>query len=74
MDDSVRDERRRLAARLHDGPLQSLTAAQLLLDSTLPLLTGMPVEARNRLEQALAGVRDANGACRALVDELDADA
>ena len=74
MDDAVAVERRRLAAQMHDGPLQSLTAAQLLLDSTVPLITQMPAEVRNRLEQAMAAMRDANAACRARIDDLAPDA
>ncbi len=70
----VTAERQRLAEQLLDGPLQSLTAAQLLLDSTLPLLHEMSPEVRNRLEQALGAVRDANAACRAMLDELVAGA
>lgn len=74
MEDPVTAERQRVAARLHDGPLQALTAAQMLLDSTLPALGGQSAEVRNRLEQALRAIRDANAACRAIVDDLVGDA
>lgn len=62
-------ERRGIATRLHDGPVQELTAAQLLLDSAL-WADGLPDAVRGTLERGLAALGMAMESCRRLMGEL----
>lgn len=57
--------RRRLAERLHDGPIQDLTAAQLFLETAL--YSG---DVAGGVERAGAMLRDASLACRRFMDAL----
>ncbi len=69
MDAVLAHERASLAARLHDGPVQDLTAAQLLLDSAL-WAGDIPPEVRGTLDQGLDALRSAITAARGLMGDL----
>jgi signal transduction histidine kinase len=66
---AVRGDRARTSARLHDGPVQELTAATLLLDSAL-WGQAIDADAREPVEQGLAALRAAISSCRALMTDL----
>lgn len=57
--------RRRLAERLHDGPIQDLTAAQLFLETAV--YSG---DLANGIDRAGSMLRDASLACRRFMDSL----
>lgn len=59
-------ERRAIAKRLHDGPVQELTAALLYLD-----LAAADAPSDRVLAKGLAAVRAAVDSTRALLDDLD---
>jgi signal transduction histidine kinase len=64
----VQAERRRIAALLHDGPIQELTAAHLLLNSAI---AGRPDTANDPvLQQGLRSLEAAVESCRALMQDL----
>jgi signal transduction histidine kinase len=69
LDAVVAADRQELAGRLHDGPVQELTAAQLLLDSAL-WGVDLPAGARDPLEQGLGALRAAIAGCRTLMADL----
>lgn len=69
LDHALRRERQAVAALLHDGPVQDLTAAQLLLDSAMwgPSLSD---DVLTPLKQSLAALRAAITGARGLMGEL----
>lgn len=67
---SVAADRQALAAALHDGPVQHLTAAQLLLDSAMWSGQEIPPTAREPIEQGLAALLQGIGGCRDLMRRL----
>lgn len=68
---AVAAERRDIAGRLHDGPIQQLTAAQLFFDTAL---MQMADDARHPLlVRGHESLRDAIASCRALMRELAGD-
>jgi two-component system NarL family sensor kinase len=69
-----REERRRLAELLHDGPVQQLSAIAQILDAGVSSLQEEDVEhAREVLERALELTRQASRDLRALCDDLEPD-
>lgn len=70
--DEAERVRRRLAHRLHDGPIQELTAAQLFLDGVALRLETQEIDPalRESLERGIDALRDATVACRRLMDTL----
>lgn len=64
--------RRRLAHRLHDGPIQELTAAQLFLDGLALRMEAQQVDEalRESLDRGLGALRNATAGCRQLMDSL----
>jgi signal transduction histidine kinase len=70
---ALQGERREVAARLHDGLVQDLTAAQLLLDSAL-WSDALPGDVRSPLEDGLAALRSAISGARVLMGDLLAGA
>lgn len=70
--DEAERVRERVAHRLHDGPIQELTAAQLFLDGLALRLEeeqGDPV-VRQSLERGLAALREATSGCRRIMESL----
>jgi signal transduction histidine kinase len=67
---AVDADRQQVAARLHDGPVQHLTAAQLLLDSAMWSGEDIPDAARAPIEQGLAALLQGIGGCREIMREL----
>src|SRR5262249_2752922 len=66
------DERRRIALFLHDGPVQSLAGAALMLDASLDLIErGDLDEARSILDRALIRTRSTVGELRDLSFNLE---
>ena len=69
-----REERRRLAELLHDGPVQQLAAIAQMLDASLASLReGDAERAREVLERGLELARVASRDIRALCDDLEPD-
>jgi signal transduction histidine kinase len=67
-----RDERRRLAELIHDGPVQSLAAiAQMLEAATQATVAGDAEAAATILARATEVARDANADLRELVDGIE---
>jgi signal transduction histidine kinase len=62
------DERRRIAADLHDGPVQDLAGISYSLSAAAQ--TGASPATRSTLEQAAAGTRDAMRRLRSLLVEI----
>ena len=62
------DERRRIAADLHDGPVQDLAGISYLLSAAAQ--TESSAATRSTLEQAAAGTRDAMRRLRSLLVEI----
>ncbi len=62
------DERRRIAAALHDGPVQDLAGISYSLSAAAQ--TGASPATRSTLEQAAAGTRDAMRRLRSLLVEI----
>lgn len=67
---AVDADRQQVAARLHDGPVQHLTAAQLLLDSAMWSGEDIPDAARGPIEQGLAALLQGIGGCREIMRQL----
>ena len=63
-----------LATRLHDGPLQALTAARLHLDTLVARGDGLAPDVAPLVAAAHEAVVAASTQCRALLDEVAADA
>jgi signal transduction histidine kinase len=63
---AVRTDRRATASRIHDGPVQELTAAQLLLDSAT-WGAQLPASVNDPLQQGISALRSAIGGCRAIM-------
>lgn len=59
-----------VAARLHDGPLQTMTAARLQLDALTSMGVALPPQAVGHIRAALAAVEEAGAQCRAIMNEL----
>ena len=70
--DEAERVRQRLAHRLHDGPIQELTAAQLFLDGLALRMEsdGADPALRQSLERGLEALRNATLGCRRLMDSL----
>lgn len=69
--DEAERVRRRLAHRLHDGPIQELTAAQLFLDGAIMRLDdGRPEDLGDALDKGVQALRRATAACRSLMEQL----
>lgn len=70
--DEAERVRQRLAHRLHDGPIQELTAAQLFLDGLSMRMEAQQVDPqlRDSLERGLAALRNATIGCRQVMDAL----
>lgn len=70
--DEAERVRRRVAHRLHDGPIQELTAAQLFLDGVALRMDAQQIDTvlRDSLERGLEALRNATVACRWLMDSL----
>ncbi|HWH31740.1 MAG TPA: histidine kinase [Egibacteraceae bacterium] len=70
--DDAERVRQRLAHRLHDGPIQELTAAQLFLDGLALRMEsdGADPALRQSLERGLEALRNATLGCRRLMDTL----
>ena len=69
-----REERRRLAELLHDGPVQQLSAIAQMLDAGVSSLRDDDVDrAGEALERALELAREATRDVRALCDDLEPD-
>lgn len=70
--DEAERVRQRLAHRLHDGPIQELTAAQLFLDGLSMRMDSQQVDPqlRESLERGLAALRNATTGCRQVMDAL----
>jgi len=69
-----REERRRLAELLHDGPVQQLSAIAQMLDAGLSSLNeGDGERSRQVLERSLELAREASRDLRALCDDLEPD-
>ena len=61
-----------LADRLHDGPMQTLTAARLQLDALASLGDSLPAAAVPLVRAALVAVEEAGTQVRAIMNELRA--
>lgn len=69
-----KEERRRLAELLHDGPVQHLSAVAQMIDAGLSSLReGNPERAAEVLERGLELAREASRDLRALCDDLEPD-
>ena len=69
-----REERRRLAELLHDGPVQHLSAIAQMLDASLSSLReGSHERAEEILERGLELAREASRELRALCEDLEPD-
>lgn len=70
--DEAERVRQRLAHRLHDGPIQELTAAQLFLDGLALRMEAQQVDGalRESLDRGLGALRNATAGCRQLMDSL----
>jgi signal transduction histidine kinase len=67
-----RDERRRMAELVHDGPVQHIAAlAQMLDAATLALESGEAGQAREIVARAAAVAREASADLRDLVDGIE---
>jgi signal transduction histidine kinase len=67
-----RDERRRMAELVHDGPVQHIAAlAQMLDAATLALEAGEAEQAREIVARAAAVAREASADLRDLVDGIE---
>jgi signal transduction histidine kinase len=69
-----------VAARLHDGPLQDLTAARLQLEAMVATVQAHPdltpaakAALAPAMQSAMASVVQASTECRRLMEELDAE-
>jgi two-component system NarL family sensor kinase len=70
-----RDERRRLAELIHDGPVQQVAALTQMLDAASQALeTGELDRSRQIVRRALAVARDAGGELRAIVTDIEPSA
>ena len=66
------DERRRIALFLHDGPVQSLSGVQLMLDASLDLIRrGQHEQALEIMDRALSRTRTTIGELRELSFNLE---
>lgn len=67
------NEREALAKRLHAGPVQDLTAAQLLIDATLLRIGqhGFDEQAHATLQRLHATLQAATRSCRRLMADLE---
>jgi two-component system NarL family sensor kinase len=67
-----RDERRRLAELIHDGPVQQVAALTQMLDAaSLALETGEVDRSHQIVRRALAVAREASGELRAIVTDIE---
>ena len=59
-----------LASRLHDGPLQALTAARLHLDTLTSRRDALPADVAQLVGAAHDAVVSASAQCRVLLDDV----
>ena len=75
VDDAVTRERRWLAAQLHDGVVQQVTALSLAVDSALLHHADAGSAGLESALRSIRAIADATvGDCRALIDALQAPA
>jgi signal transduction histidine kinase len=70
-EDAVQTERRRIAELIHDGPVQELTAAQMLIETAVTQSLAARDDAM--LQRGLEMLRAAVLSCRTLMRDLAGD-
>ncbi|MBM3677382.1 MAG: hypothetical protein FJW96_05790 [Actinobacteria bacterium] len=66
-----RDERRRLAELIHDGPVQHIAALNQMLDAALAAIDSGDEAARTIVARALEVAREASSELRAIVTDIE---